>query len=198
MGYDSQCNQPLCEGVIFKLLDAVKVEIEEVKEEWLKWEYVKFGAAAALAVCTSLRGPEVFLLELAGLWKYLELGRDGVLHKDPLKPGADFTNYPYIIVMLIGKFKGELGMKHHLIALASTTLSGIELRGWMEQLLKVREAKGCLNGPAIGHKDGLVGLMSEYDDLFHFFLGKVQDENPELILPLDNIEGSYKFSRTFR
>ncbi len=97
MGYVYQCNQPLCQGVMRKLLDTVKVEIEEVEEEWLKREYVMFGAAAPLAVCASLRGPEVFLLDLAGLWKYLELGQDGVLPKDPLKPGADFTNYPYIM-----------------------------------------------------------------------------------------------------
>jgi hypothetical protein len=198
MGYVSQRNQPLCEGAMRKLLDAVKVEIEEVEEEWLKREYVKFGAATTLAVCASLWGLEVYLLDLAGLWKYLEIGQDGVLPGDPLKPEADFTNYPYIIVTLIGEFKGELGTKHHLITLASTTLSGIELRGWMEQLLKVQEVEGCLNGPAFGHKDGSVGLMSEYDDLFHFFLGKVQDENPELILPSDDIETNCRFLRTFQ
>ncbi len=74
MGYVSHHNQPLCKGVIQKLLEAVKVEIQEVKEEWLKREYVKFGAAASLAICRSLTGPEVFLLDLAGLWEYLELG----------------------------------------------------------------------------------------------------------------------------
>jgi hypothetical protein len=40
--------------------------------------------------------------------------------------------------------------------------------------------------------------MLEYDDLFHFFLGKVRDENPELILPSDDIEANYRFSHTFR
>jgi hypothetical protein len=138
-----------------------------------------------------------FMLDLAGLWKYLELGRDGVLPQDPLKPGADFTNYPYIIVILIGKFKGELGTKHHLIALASMTLSSIDLRWWMEELFKVREAEGWRNGPAFGHKDGSVSLMSEYDDLFHYFLAKVKDENPELILPSDDIKANHRFSRTF-
>jgi hypothetical protein len=33
MGYVSHHNQPLCKGVIQKLLEAVKVEIQEVKEE---------------------------------------------------------------------------------------------------------------------------------------------------------------------
>jgi hypothetical protein len=194
MGYVSQCNQPLCEGVIQKLLEAVKVEIREVEEEWLKREYIKFGAAASLAICRSLRGPEVFLLDrLAGLWEYLELGRGGILPEDPLKPRADFSNYPNIIVMLIGEFKGGLGTRHHLIALASQTKSGIELRWWLEELLKVREAEGYRRGLAFGHKDGSVALILEYDDLLHFFLGKVQDKNPELILPSDDIKANYSF-----
>jgi hypothetical protein len=53
----------------------------------------------------------------------------------------------------------------------------------MEELLKVQEAEGWCNGPAFGHKDKSVSLMSEYDDLFHYFLAKVKGENPELILP---------------
>jgi hypothetical protein len=55
MGYVSQCNQPLCKGVIQKLLEAVKVEIQEVKKEWLKREYIKFGAATSLAIWISQR-----------------------------------------------------------------------------------------------------------------------------------------------
>jgi hypothetical protein len=38
MGYVSQHNQPLSEGVIQKLLEAVKAEIQEVDKEWLKRE----------------------------------------------------------------------------------------------------------------------------------------------------------------
>jgi hypothetical protein len=77
MGYVSQRNQPLCGGVMKSLLDTVKEEIQEVNEVRLKNEYIKFGAAAAFAVCGSLRGPEVFLLDLTGLRKYITLGCDG-------------------------------------------------------------------------------------------------------------------------
>jgi hypothetical protein len=117
--------------------------------------------------------------------------------RGPVKPGANFSNCPYIIVTLIGELKEELGTKHHLIALASWRTSGIELRWWLEELLKVQE-EGCKRGPAVGHKDGSVALMSEYDNLLHFFLGKVQDKNPELILHSDDIEGNYSFLQTFR
>ncbi len=115
-----------------------------------------------------------------------------------MKPGANFSNCPYIIVTLIEEFKGELGIKHHLIALASWTTLVIELRWWLEELLRVQEAEGCKRGPAFGHKDGSVALMSEYNDLPHFFLGKVQDKNLELILHSKDIKANYSFLWTFR
>jgi hypothetical protein len=108
MGYVSQRNQPLGLGVIKQLLRAIKEEVEE-QDAWVAWEYIKVGAAAALAICASLWGPEVFLLDLAGLWKYGDLGKDGVLPEDPLKISVDLLQVLYIIVTLIGKFKGDLG-----------------------------------------------------------------------------------------
>ena len=57
-------------------------------------------------------------------------------------------------ITLLGEFKGELGYKYHLMFLASTTTSGIELRWWIETLIRIREEEGCITGPAFGHKDG--------------------------------------------
>ncbi len=103
-----------------------------------------------------------------------------------------------MIATLIREFKGELGTRHHLIALANETSLGIRLRWWLEQLLHIREEEGCRTGPAFGNSNGSVGLMSEYDNMLHFFLQKVQDAHPNLILPTDNVEANYGFSRTFR
>ncbi len=63
MGYVSQGNQPLGPGVINKLLRVIKEEIEE-QNAWIAREYVKVGDAAALAVCASLQGSDIFLLDL--------------------------------------------------------------------------------------------------------------------------------------
>jgi hypothetical protein len=40
--------------------------------------------------------------------------------------------------------------------------------------------------------------MSKYEDMLHFFLQKVQDTHPNLILSTDDVEANYGFSRTFR
>ncbi len=77
------------------------------------------GAAIALAACASLRGTEVFLLNLAGLWNYINIGRNGVIPPNLLKTGADLSNALHVVAPLIGEFKGELGTKHHLLALAN-------------------------------------------------------------------------------
>jgi hypothetical protein len=118
--------------------------------------------------------------------------------QDPMKTGIDLSRAPHIIVTLKGEFVGELGTKHNLIALANENSSGIKLRWWLEQLLKIREEEGCRTGPAFGCSNGSVGLMSEYDNIIHFFLRKVQEAHPNLILPTDNVEVNYGFSRTFR
>ena len=86
------------------------------------------GAAVALALCGSLRGNEVFMLDLNGLRKHVNLGKEGVMPKDPLKAGTDLSQAPHITIPLLGEFKGELGFQYHLMWLASTTSSGIKLR----------------------------------------------------------------------
>jgi len=198
MGWVSQQNKPFGKGVIGALLELM-VEEEMVEHEGrIQGEYVKFGAAVALAVCASLRGPEVFLLDLAGMWKHLEIGKDGVMPPEPMKQNVNLEGAPHIIVTLLGELKGELGTRHHQLALASVTTSGIKLRWWMEHLLEVREREGHTSGPAFGDADGRVGLISEYDGILHSMLRKLQLEHPGLIAENDEVEANYSFFRSFR
>jgi hypothetical protein len=67
MGYTSQQNQPLGVGVMAKMLEMVLEEVVD-QEKHIAKEFMKFGAAAALAMCVSLPGNKVFLLDLAGMW----------------------------------------------------------------------------------------------------------------------------------
>jgi len=85
-----------------------------------------------------------------------------------MKAGTDLST-AHVIITLLGKFKGDLGYTYHLMSLASTTTSGIELRWWFETLIRIREEEGCITGPAFGHKDGTVALMREYDDILRHF-----------------------------
>jgi hypothetical protein len=113
-------------------LAIIKEEAEEQNHQVAR-EFFKVGAAIALATCGSLQGNEVFMLDLNRLRKHIGLGKEGTLPKDPMKAGTDLSQAPHIIIPLLGEFKGELGYSYHLMSLASTTSSGIELDldgGW--------------------------------------------------------------------
>jgi hypothetical protein len=160
-------------------------------------EYYKVGAAIATALCGSFRGSEVFMLDLAALQKHINIGCGGILPPDPMEDGIDISSAPHVIITLLGEFKGELGFKYHLMSLASTTSSGIELRWWLEKLIHVRE-EACISGPAFGHKDGLVALIREYNKILQYFLEIIQQEDPGLISETDNVQANYSISCTFQ
>jgi hypothetical protein len=83
------------------------------------------------------------------------------------------------------------------MALASTTSSGIDLRWWLESLIKVGEEEECVSGPTFEDKNGDVALMREYDEFLPFFLETIQRGHPDLIAELDDIQANYGLSCTF-
>jgi hypothetical protein len=100
MGYTSQQNQPLRVGVVAKMLEMVLEEVMD-QEIHIAKEFIKFGAAAALAVCASLQGNEVFLLDLAGMRRYIKLGRDREVLQDPMKIGIDLSRAPHVMCVCV-------------------------------------------------------------------------------------------------
>jgi hypothetical protein len=77
----------------------------------------------------SLRGHEGFYLELAGMRKHIAKGRTGVvltgLSKTTILTEEDCLSLPHVTICLLGKFKGETGIDHHLISVANKTSSGL-------------------------------------------------------------------------
>ena len=63
MGYTLNRQQPLGTGVIIKLLAMIREEAKE-QDRGIRREYLKVGAAVATAICASVRGSEVFMMEL--------------------------------------------------------------------------------------------------------------------------------------
>ncbi len=196
MGYATQANLPLSSETIARTLKVICREAEG-EDPRIAREYLKVGAAIAVAVCASLRGPEVFQLDLAGLRANISRGRDGMMPHNPLKAGTNLSKVPYVLIVLIGKFKGETGTRQHMLSLASSTRSGIALRWWIEELIKIREEEGCTHGPAFGDSNGAVAFLFEYDGILHHFLGIVQQEHPDLIAENDDVRINYSFFRLF-
>lgn len=139
MGYETNADRPLASHTISYLLRMIREDAEARGAGPIRDTLYKVGAAIAVGVSGSLRGNEIFYLDLAGTRDLLPRGRGGVVPPKPLKKGTDLKNAPYVHLALQGKFKGENNVKHHLIAVASHTLSGIQTRWWIEKLIEVRE-----------------------------------------------------------
>jgi hypothetical protein len=197
MGYSTRANKALLIKTVVHLLEMVKEEAEDAPAS-VRDELYKFGAAVVVAQCGSLRGQEVLTMDLAGMRAHIALGREGVLPADPMRVGQDLSNAPHIFFALLGKFKGENGIRQHMICVASTTVSGIEMRWRVERLIEVREREGWTEGPAFGYKDGSVYSLRELDGLLHYFLEKIQKEDETLLAGVDNVSENYGFFWTFR
>jgi hypothetical protein len=79
-----------------------------------KLHLTSLAAYCIICFCGSFHLPEVFLVDLFGLRKYLDTPR----HSSEL---------PYVIIPLLGKVKNELGECYHLTPLCSTTSSGLQI-----------------------------------------------------------------------
>ncbi len=168
-------------GAIVHLLDLIRINAEEAEEAGAVLEaneLWKGGAYVCILTAASLRGHEGFFLELAGLWKHLTKGRVGfvpaVLNKSTLLTEEVCRNLPHVTLCLLGKFKGESRIDHHLITLANETVLGLQPCRWIEKLVLVCEQEGRVNGPAFATPDGELALSVDYDSMFQRYLLRVQ------------------------
>ncbi len=197
MGYTSGANKAFQIKTVVRVLELVKEEAIDAVPGF-RDDLYKFGAAVVVAQCGSLRGPEVLTMDLAGMRAHISLGKDGTLPAEPLRVGQDLSDAPYVFFTLLGKFKGENGIRQHMICVSNVTTSGIETRWWIERLMEVREREGRVDGPAFGYRDGSVMSLRELDGLLHYFLEKIQQEDESLIAAVDDVCENYGFFRSFR
>ena len=183
--------------------DVFKAIVAEIEREILEADkdsesdWIKLGALVVLLLVGSLRGYEGLFLDLGALRKHLAEGRDGVMPNNPLS-STDSVLRPYVVCPLLGNFKGELGFRCHMLPLASTTRSGFELRRWMERLVILREEEGCVTGPAFGDHLQKLPPLRDFDEMFIDVMKKVQQEQPDLLSPTENVDHKYGLSRTPR
>jgi hypothetical protein len=181
MGCQSDPNHGLLMGAIVHLLDLIRIDADEAEEAravLVANELWKGEAYVCILMAASLRGHEGFFMELAGLWKHLSKERVGVvptvLNKSTLLTEEVRRNLPHVTLCLLGKFKGDIGIDHHLIKLANETVSGLQPRWWIEKLVLVCEQEGRVNGPAFATPDGELALSVDYDSMFRRYLLRVQ------------------------
>jgi len=123
MGQDVRQDWALPLPVLHAILEILEVEWHRA-DCWADRHRVTCaGAFSEVAFCGSFRGNEVFLTDLFGLSKYL----------------ADLGQETFVIIPLLGRYKGESHHRYHLTPMTAETDSGIQVRTWISQ--------GCVSRP---------------------------------------------------
>jgi hypothetical protein len=199
MGSDSHANKAVSIKAMVEVLKRIKRDADQAEDEETKNQLYKVGAYLAVVTVCSLRGHEGFYADLHGLLKYIEKGKVGVMPEDLEQHFSedDAANLPHVVVCLRGKFKSENNEDYHIICLANTTRSGIQLRWWIEKLLSIASSEGRDAGPAFASKAGDLASSTDYDAVFRDYLKQVQNET-NLIQDDHDIDIHYGISRTPR
>ncbi len=144
-----QPNQGSLIGVIIHLLRLIEVDAPEAKEVGSVMavnELWKIGAYVCTLTSALLQGHEGFYLDLVGLRKHLHKGKTSNilagLDKNTVLLEEMCMNLPHVTICLLGKFKGETGLDHHIITVANKATSGLCSRWWIEKLTEVCQLEG--------------------------------------------------------
>jgi hypothetical protein len=204
MGCQSQPNHGQLVGAIVHLLALIEEDAKEAERLGYKAdanELWKVGAYVCVLTAASLRGHERFYLDLSRMHKHLHKGKFGVvlvgLNKSTILTEEICRKLPHVTICLLGKFKGETGVDHHLITLANETSSGLRPRWWMEKLVHVCDYEGRCNGPAFASANELLASSPDYDAVFRKYLKIVQEET-DLIPSNHDVDLFYSTFRTSR
>jgi hypothetical protein len=105
---------------------------------------------------------------------------------------------PHVIVPLLGRFKGELGLRYHLTPLASVSASGINVRLWVTRLIALRDHDQHFHGPAFCDARGRLLAAQDIELDLLDRLQRIQESQPSLIPASACVYDSYGISRSFR
>lgn len=147
-----------------------------------KDEVVTSATYAVIAFCGSLRGNKVFLVDLAGLRRYLQ----------------ELKEEDFVLVPLLGRYKGEQHSRYHLAPMAARMNSGLEVKVWIQRLVQVRERQGQLQGPAFQDGRGNFLNPSKIEGHLVDHLQAIKESQPGVIPAEVDCAEHFRISRSFR
>jgi hypothetical protein len=121
-------------------LALVKELLEQLSSEWTvsvnareRKRIADMGFLLSAGFLCGLRGEEIMKVDLGGLIKYLEVG---CVH--PWNP--------HLAVALLGRLKGEIGERYHIMVMAQESQSGIVGGVWGDMVVEVNRNVGRSKG----------------------------------------------------
>jgi hypothetical protein len=182
MGQDIRQEWAITLLAIHNLLDILEDEWDRAAGWHDRHRIACAGSFVVVAFCGSFRGNEVFLTDLFGLSKYLN----------------ELVDQPYVIVPLLGKYKGEAHKRYHLTPMAATTNSEIQIRSWIKRLVVVQHEAGRNHGPAFGDKYGEILESSFIEGTLADRLQIIKDTRPGIIAKEVDCYSHFSISRSFQ
>jgi len=172
--------------------DIINALLRSLNEEWedaASWEArAKIAEMAFVLIagyCCGLRGEEIVKIDLAGLLKHLEVGKQDVAH-------------PHVIVPLLGRIKGETGERYHMMVLARETQSGIRAGLWADRVAAVSKEHKRERGPVFRNKKGERAKIGDFESEFLERMIRLKISRPGLFEPGVDISDSYSLFRSLR
>lgn len=118
--------------------------------------------------------------------------------RDYLEAGISHQ-HPHVIFPLRGKFKGETGDRNHLMVCVAVSNSGINVKIWVERLLRcIQEIGRKESGYLFATRNGTQRKVSHYNPQFHDHLREVMERQPGLFPKDLDVASAFSLTRSLR
>lgn len=186
MGKDVRSNAGLSHTVLKSILLNLEKEINEEPSYSRQRFLLLCGVFIVVCYGGSLRGCEGFMMERSDLIRNISRGQYD-------------TEIPHVVVPLLGRFKGELGERCHLVMMVNISNSGIEFRKWVTRAVELFKRENLNSvGPVMCDEDGNMLTSTAVDYEFKKQVTKVQDARPDLIEASINVFEMFGIFRSMR
>jgi len=175
----------LSKEIFLMMISHLEEDWEAARNDMDRDAVCEFATILITGFLCGLRGEEIMKMDISGLLRYIETG-------------AQHREHPHVVVALVGRLKGEMGERYHMIILARVTQSGIKAGVWMDRLCSSLKRRDRLNGFVFRNKGGRQRKIGSFDPEFHERLNRVRDEKPRLFEPNQDITDAFSLRRSLR
>ncbi len=175
------------------MIAEVKASLELLEDDWNAMARDPVGKIqAGLTACAmiagffgALRGEEIVRVDAGSMMSHWD-------------ESVSYTEAPHIPLMLVGRFKREIGEKIFTQPLAIESNSGVTIMLWFFRTLDLLHRNGEAGGPLFKNPKNKRASVADLDVMLHAILSRVQAKWPNVIPDHVKVNEEYSSLRSFR
>ena len=175
------------------MIGELKAALELLEQDWTAMTLDPVGQIqAGLTACImiagffgALRGEEIVRVDAGAMLQHWD-------------ESVRFAEAPHVPLMLVGRFKREIGEKVFTQPLAHDSKSGVTIMIWFFRTLELLNRNGQAVGPLFKNDKNKRASVAELDVMVHGVLKRVQQKWPNLIPDHVRVTDEYSSLRSFR